>query len=516
MEEIAIVDCGSQYTQLIARAFREREIYARIYGPETLSQDIFRNTHHRILGIVLSGGPGSVGEDPELNIEIEPYIGRIPILGICYGAQYIVKKGGGEVLLGDQGREYGAASLELIYPSESAQLTGSIPKKTQVWMSHGDIISNLPPNFKSWGKTHDSPFAVFGNPQKQLYGLQFHPELSQTQQGKTWLENFARNICAYKAHWTAANFIREQIEHIRTRIADTHVLMALSGGVDSSVAAALIRLAVGNQLHAFLVDTGLLRKNEVNEILDNYRKADIPVDCLSVKDIFYKNLKGVTDPEQKRKIIGKIFAEVFGKEAQKQSQIQWLGQGTIYPDVIESGSVQGSSQTIKSHHNVGGLPKDLSLKVIEPIRDLFKDEVREIGKVLGIPKNLLKRHPFPGPGLAIRILGEITPKRVSSLQEADLIFQEALKKEGWYDKVWQAGVILLPIRTVGVMGDKRTYEQVVALRAVSSRDGMTAQCSQLPLSFLENVAHQIINRVEGINRVVYDLSSKPPATIEWE
>ena len=506
-EEIGVVDFGSQYTQLIARRLRELGVYARIYP---YNSDAWKRVP--LKGLVLSGGPASVRSEKAPTVDLSLHEGKVPILGLCYGAQHLVHQLGGQVRTVTSSREYGAAELSLHGQNElTKNLVGG-----EVWMSHGDSVNRLPQGFEGYGSTQDVTYAAFGSEKRQLYGLQFHPEVSHTKEGAHWLRNFARRVCGCTTKWLPTDVVGEKVQELRERVGSESVLMGLSGGVDSSVAAYLLKKAIGHQLHCFFIDTGLLRKNEAKEVLNAYQRWGLKVRFIDAKEQFFHALKGTKDPEEKRKIIGRVFVELFNQEAQKHKDMRWLGQGTIYPDVIESVSVSGPSHTIKSHHNVGGLPKKMSLKVVEPLNDLFKDEVRVIGKHLGLPDALLERHPFPGPGLGIRILGEVSKSRVQCLQEVDAIFVQALKEEGFYDEVWQAGAMLLPVRSVGVMGDQRTYEQVVALRAVSSQDGMTAQCSHLPLTFLEKVAHRIINEVKGVNRVVYDLSSKPPATIEWE
>ncbi len=508
-EKILILDFGSQYTQLIARAIREANVYCEIVP-----------YHHTVVfepslkGIILSGSPASVNDEKAPLVDIASLNAQVPVLGICYGAQLTAKCFGGLVAKSNK-REYGRAQLRRI--KEDVIFKGMDPQ-SQVWMSHSDSIKNLPAGYELLADTDSIPVAAFkkqelGNP---LYGVQFHPEVYHSTQGKTFLKNFLLEICGCKQDWTPAHFITDTVNALRTQIGKRRVIMALSGGVDSTVAATLIHRAIGNQLTGIFVDNGVLRKDEFNAVLKTYQEIGLPVKGIDASERFYKSLAGKTDPEAKRKAIGSLFIDVFQEEAAQLENIELLGQGTIYPDVIESVSVHGPSVTIKSHHNVGGLPEHLHLELVEPLRLLFKDEVRKIGLELGIPPAMIHRHPFPGPGLAIRILGEVTADRVHLLQAADQVFIQALRDKGLYDAVWQAGVILLPVKSVGVMGDERTYEYTVALRAVTSVDGMTADWAHLPYDFLAHVSNEIINHVKGINRVVYDISSKPPATIEWE
>ena len=509
-EKILILDFGSQYTQLIARAVRESNVYCEIvpYNKE-LSFD------PSLKGIILSGSPFSVNEMQAPQIDIPALVAQVPVLGICYGAQLTAKCFGGTVAKSDK-REYGRA--QLLIQSDDAFVKG-LEKTTQVWMSHSDSIKTLPDGFDLLATTESIPVAAFrksGADTKPLYGVQFHPEVYHSVQGKLLLKNFLIDICGCSQDWTAAHFITDSVNALRQQIGKRKVIMALSGGVDSTVAATLIHRAIGDQLQGIFVDNGVLRKDEFEKVLRSYQQIGLKVTGIDARARFYTALAGKTDPEQKRKAIGSLFIDVFQEEAKKLEGFELLGQGTIYPDVIESVSVHGPSVTIKSHHNVGGLPAHLHLELVEPLRLLFKDEVRRIGLELGIPAEMIGRHPFPGPGLAIRILGEVTAERVALLQEADHIFIQSLKDKGLYESVWQAGAILLPVKTVGVMGDERTYEYTVALRAVTSVDGMTADWAHLPYSFLADLSNDIINQVRGINRVVYDISSKPPATIEWE
>jgi len=509
-EKIIILDFGSQYTQLIARAVREASVYCEIipYHKEIVfSEDV--------KGIILSGSPFSVNDPNAPEVNIRALAKQRNILGICYGAQHTAKQFGGRVERSAK-REYGRAILEVnaLHP-----ILEGIPDTSQVWMSHGDSILDLPQNASVLATTSSIPVAAFclHEPEiNEVVGLQFHPEVYHSEFGKKIINNFLYSICGCKGEWTSAHFISDTVARLREQIGDKKVVMALSGGVDSTVAATLIHKAIGKNLFGIFVDNGVLRKDEFAAVLKTYEQLDLNIKGVDARSQFYSALSGLTNPEEKRKAIGRTFIEIFDQEANLLEDISFLGQGTIYPDVIESVSVHGPSVTIKSHHNVGGLPETMKLQLVEPLRFLFKDEVRRVGLELGIPGDLIFRHPFPGPGLAIRILGEITPEKVSLLQEADHVYISALKKHGLYDKVWQAGAILLPVKSVGVMGDERTYEFTVALRAVTSVDGMTADWAHLPYEFLGEVSNEIINQVRGINRVVYDISSKPPATIEWE
>jgi GMP synthase (glutamine-hydrolysing) len=516
IEKILILDFGSQYTQLIARRIRELNVYSEIvpYNKIPALDESYK-------GIILSGSPFSVKDENALHANLDEIVGQRPVLGVCYGAQYIAQYYGGKVERSLK-REYGKATLERFYHSDQFML--DIPKHSQVWMSHGDTIFELPEQFELLASTESVDVAAFkakeGAFDQEVYGIQFHPEVSHSLDGMTFLKNFVLDIAGCTGSWTPASFVADTIEGLKKQIGEEHVLLGLSGGVDSTVAASLLHAAIGKNLICIFVDNGLLRKGEFEEVLHSYKDMGLNVVGVDAKEHFYRELKGVSDPEAKRKVIGRVFIEVFERKAheleEKDRYIHWLGQGTIYPDVIESVSVHGPSVTIKSHHNVGGLPDLLKLKIIEPLRMLFKDEVRSVGKELDVPQEILRRHPFPGPGLGIRILGDITPEKVALLQEADAIYISNLKKFGLYDEVWQAGTMLLPVQSVGVMGDERTYEKTVVLRAVNSRDGMTAEWSRLPHDFLATVSSEIINNVKGINRVVYDISTKPPATIEWE
>lgn len=511
-DKVVILDCGSQYTQLIARRVRELNVFCEIYPfnkiPE-LGDDV--------KAVIISGSPFSVRDENAPKIAYEPFIGKIPLLGVCYGAQFLASNEGGRVERSEQ-REYGKAILKIEDPGDP--LFYNIPETSQVWMSHGDSVLEIPSGFTNIATTEQNEFALFRKNgvegETPVYAFQFHPEVTHTANGLQLLSNFLLKIAGIKADWTPNAFIEESVDQLKVQIGSEKVLMALSGGVDSTVGATLLQKAIGDNLICFFIDNGLLRKNEYENVLEDYKQLGLNVVGINAKDHFYGVLAGKEDPEAKRKAIGKAFIDVFEAEANKLGDISWLGQGTIYPDVIESVSVHGPSVTIKSHHNVGGLPEHLQLKIVEPLRMLFKDEVRRVGLALGLPPQFIHRQPFPGPGLGIRILGDITSEKVNMLQEADDIFISLLRKEGLYNEVWQAGVILLPVKSVGVMGDERTYENVVALRAVTSTDGMTAEWSKLPYEFLANVSSEIINKVRGINRVVYDISTKPPATIEWE
>lgn len=507
-EKILILDFGSQYTQLIARRIRELNVYCEIYP-----YNHFPTPDSSVKGVILSGSPSSVRDKKAPDPDLSLIKGKLPLLGVCYGAQLLAKKYGGEVLPSNT-REYGRANLISLDNSES--LFRNISQGTQVWMSHGDTINTIPDNFKIIGSTSDVKVGAFHIKGEQTWGIQFHPEVYHTTDGSTMLKNFVISICNCNGDWTPDSFAEATIISLKEQLGNDKVVLGLSGGVDSSVAAFLLNKAIGSNLTCIFVDNGLLRKNEFENVLISYKGLGLNVIGVDAADLFIDQLIGVEDPELKRKIIGKLFIDVFNDEAKKVQGVKWLAQGTIYPDVIESVSVNGPSATIKSHHNVGGLPEKMHLKVVEPLRLLFKDEVRRVGQALGMPDNILKRHPFPGPGLAIRIISAISREKLYILKEADYLFIEGLKKAGLYDSVWQAGVMLLPVQSVGVMGDERTYENTVVLRAVSSTDGMTADWSHLPHDFLGLISNEIINKVKGINRVVYDISSKPPSTIEWE
>lgn len=507
-EKILILDFGSQYTQLIARRIRELNVYCEIFP-----FNHYPTPDNTVKGVILSGSPSSVRDVNAPFPDLKPIKGRIPLLGVCYGAQHLTHNFGGEVLPSDT-REYGRARL--VYADVNDDLFKGISERTQVWMSHGDTIAKIPEDYKIIGSTEDVKVGAFRINDEQTWGIQFHPEVYHTTEGLKILGNFVNGICGCKADWTPESFVEMTVRSLKETLGNDKVVLGLSGGVDSSVAALLLDRSIGANLTSIFVDNGLLRKDEYARVLDAYRRMGLNVKGVDASDQFIDELKGVFEPEMKRKIIGRVFIETFDREAHSVTGVKWLAQGTIYPDVIESVSVNGPSATIKSHHNVGGLPEKMHLKVIEPLRLLFKDEVRRVGHALNMPGEILNRHPFPGPGLAIRIISDITRAKLDTLREADEIFISGLKKHGLYDKVWQAAVILLPVQSVGVMGDERTYENAVVLRAVSSTDGMTADWSHLPHEFLSDISNEIINKVRGINRVVYDISSKPPSTIEWE
>ena len=507
-EKIIILDFGSQYTQLIARRVREMNVYCEVHPFDKAPAP-----DESVRGVILSGSPFSVRDKNAPRPDLNAFKGRLPLLGVCYGAQYLAHAYGGEVEPAPS-REYGRAML-CINDAADPLLTG-IPSPTQVWMSHGDTIMSVPGTYRLIAGTADVPVAAFRVEGEPTWGIQFHPEVYHSTDGGQLLRNFVVGICGCRQSWTPESFVETTVRELRGRIRDERVVLGLSGGVDSTVAAVLLHRAVGQNLYCIFVDSGLLRKDEFEAVLESYKGMGLNVKGVRAHDRFLSDLRGVTDPERKRKIIGRDFVEVFNEEAVRIEGVSWLAQGTIYPDVIESCSVNGPSATIKSHHNVGGLPEHMHLRVVEPLRLLFKDEVRRVGRTLGIDPLILGRHPFPGPGLGIRILGEVTAEKVAVLQEVDKIYIDALRRWNLYDRVWQAGAVLLPVQSVGVMGDERTYESCVALRAVTSTDGMTADWVHLPYDFLAAVSNEIINRVRGVNRVVYDISSKPPATIEWE
>jgi len=509
-EKIVILDFGSQYTQLIARRVRELNVYCEIHPFNKIPE-----LDASVRGVSLSGSPCSVRDEKAPKPDLTAIKGRLPLLGVCYGAQYLAHFYGGEVQSAPS-REYGRAMLTVVEPSDP--LMQGVPSPTQVWMSHGDTITSVPDTYRVIASTEDVRYAAFRIEGERSWGIQFHPEVYHSTDGITLLRNFVVGICGCKQDWTPESFVETTVRELREKLGDDRVVLGLSGGVDSSVAAVLLHRAIGKNLYCIFVDSGLLRKNEFDSVLESYKGMGLNVKGVKAHDRFLGDLAGVTDPEKKRKIIGRDFVEVFNAEAKQIENVKWLAQGTIYPDVVESASasVKGPAAMIKSHHNVGGLPEEMHLKIVEPLRLLFKDEVRRVGKSLGIDPQLLGRHPFPGPGLAIRILGDITPEKVEILQNVDKIYIDALREWGLYDQVWQAGAILLPVKSVGVMGDERTYESCVALRAVASTDGMTADWVHLPYDFLAAVSNDIINKVRGVNRVVYDISSKPPATIEWE
>ncbi|MCI1779267.1 MAG: glutamine-hydrolyzing GMP synthase [Bacteroidales bacterium] len=538
IDKIIILDCGSQFTQVIGRRLRELNVYCEI-----LPYDKMPASDSSVKGVIISGSPYSVKDKNAPEIDMSSIKGKYPILAICYGAQYIAQHFGGEVRNCNT-REYGRARLTI--GNRKCPLFKDMAPESQVWMSHGDSITALPSDSELIASTHDVEFAAYKIKGEDTYALQFHPEVFHTEEGGLILKNFVIEICKCRADWTPAAFIETTVKSLREQLGEDHVILGLSGGVDSSVTAVLMHKAIGQRLHCIFVDNGLLRKNEFEKVLASYKDMGLNVTGVNASSDFYKALAGISDPEGKRKAIGHTFVETFDREARKIKNAKWLAQGTIYPDVIESAVAKGPSATIKSHHNVGGLPKDMNLKIVEPLRNLFKDEVRRVGLALGIKKELISRHPFPGPGLGIRVLGEVTEEKLDILKNADEIYINTLRKymtdlpyasnglaplnipgrkseaDGnkglipLYDAIWQAGTILLPIKSVGVMGDERTYEYTIALRAVTSNDGMTADWVHLPYDFLARVSDEIINKVRGVNRVVYDISSKPPATIEWE
>ncbi len=507
-EQILILDFGSQYTQLIARRVRELNVYCEIHPFNNIPP-----LTDAVKGVILSGSPASVRDADAPRPDLSAFRGHLPVLGVCYGAQLLAQTNGGEVQASAM-REYGRTRLSTV--DMQNPLLHGIALQSQVWMSHADTITQLPDSWNLIASTDTVRVAAFQLPDEPTFGIQFHPEVTHSTQGAVLLRNFVVNICGCSQDWTADAFVETTVDALREQLGQDRVVMALSGGVDSSVAAMLVHRAIGPNLYCIFVDNGLLRQDEFQAVLDGYKTLGLNIKGVDAKNEFYSALAGLSDPEAKRKAIGRTFIEIFDQEAHLLENITWLGQGTIYPDVIESVSVKGPSATIKSHHNVGGLPDFMKLKVVEPLKTLFKDEVRLAGRAMHLPEAILKRHPFPGPGLAIRILGDVTPEKVQILQQVDALFINGLKRENLYDQVWQAGAILLPIQSVGVMGDERTYEQVVALRAVTSIDGMTADWAHLPYQFLADISNEIINRVKGVNRVVYDISSKPPATIEWE
>jgi len=509
MEEmILIVDFGSQYTQLIARRVRELNVYCEIHPYNHMPE-----FNPMTKGVILSGSPFSVRDSNAPIPSVEDYRGKIPLLGVCYGAQWLAYHAGADVMASEI-REYGRARLDFV--RHDSALVRGMTQNSQVWMSHGDTIKTLPEGFQVIASTRDVETAGYKVSGEPTWGIQFHPEVYHSTEGMTLLTNFVVDICRCQQTWTPDSFIDSTVRDLRETIGTDRVVLGLSGGVDSTVAAVLLHRAIGQQLYCIFVNNGLLRKHEFEDVLESYRTMGLNIKGVDASHDFYAALHGISEPEGKRKAIGRTFIEVFDREAHLISDVTWLGQGTIYPDVIESISVKGPSATIKSHHNVGGLPDFMKLKVVEPLKTLFKDEVRRVGTALGIDPAILGRHPFPGSGLGIRILGEVTPEKVAILQEVDHIYISALKRENLYSQVWQAAAILLPVQTVGVMGDERTYESVVALRAVGSTDGMTADWTHLPYEFLASLSNEIINKVKGVNRVVYDISSKPPATIEWE
>jgi GMP synthase (glutamine-hydrolysing) len=511
-ETIIVLDFGSQYTQLIARRLRELSIFSEIWAPDTAAEAI---RARRPAGVILSGGPKSVSDQGAPACDSAVFDSGVPVLGICYGMQLMAHSLGGRVAPAPQ-REYGHATVALSNNGPGKPLFADVPRELRVWASHGDFVSVPPEGFSVVATSANAPVAAMANPARRLYALLFHPEVVHTEHGLHILRNFAYGICGCTGDWTMASFVEESMAKIRAQVGSGRVVCALSGGVDSTVAALIIHRAIGNRLTCIFVDNGVLRLDEAAQIRKRFERLELPVVFVDGSQLFLERLKGVTDPEEKRKIIGATFIDVFEAEAAKVGQVDFLAQGTLYPDVIESVSIVGQSAVIKSHHNVGGLPSRMRLKLVEPLRELFKDEVRAVGRQLGLDEEFVVRQPFPGPGLAVRILGDITPARLELLRRADAIVAEEVKREGWYARLWQSFAVLLPIQSVGVMGDARTYENTVAIRAVESRDGMTADWARLPYDLLARVSSRIVNEVKGINRVVYDVSSKPPSTIEWE
>jgi len=508
-EMIVILDFGSQYTQLIARRVREQNVYCEILP---FNADLSKLADRRVMGYILSGGPASVLEDGSPKLPVTFFDTTLPVLGICYGLQLMALQLGGRLSRAEY-REYGRAIIDISAPN---RLLKGVASRSQVWMSHGDSVDALPSGFAKLATTSDIPYAAVADDKRRFYGVQFHPEVMHTTEGTKILRNFLFDICGLAGDWTTESFIESSVRQLRETIGKDKVILGISGGVDSTVAATLLHKAVGNQMTAIFVNNGLLRKNEYEEVIASYETLGINLRAVDASKLFLDGLAGVIDPEQKRKIIGRTFIEVFEKAAREVGDARYLAQGTLYPDVIESTSFKGPSATIKSHHNGGGLPEKMHLKVVEPLRELFKDEVRALGRKLGLDESFIGRHPFPGPGLAVRVIGEITEDRLRVLRDADAIYISELRTSGQYDKIWQAFAVLLPVQSVGVMGDMRTYENVIALRAVTSTDGMTADWARIPDDILARISNRIINEVRGVNRVCYDVSSKPPATIEWE
>ena len=511
-QTILVLDFGSQYTQLIARRLRELSVYSEVWSPDTPIEKIrARNP----AGIILSGGPKSVSAPGAPKCDAEVYTLGTPVLGICYGMQLMADALGGRVAPAPQ-REFGHAVVKVASRASPAALFADVPDEIRVWASHGDFVADAPDGFAVVATSANAPVAAMANPERQLYALLFHPEVVHTERGLEILRNFAFGVCGCTGDWTMASFIQEATARIRARVGGGRVVCALSGGVDSTVAALILHRAVGDQLTCIFVDNGVLRLNEASQVRKRFERLQLPLVFVDASQMFLDRLAGVIDPEQKRKIIGATFIDVFDAEAAKLGQVDFLAQGTLYPDVIESVAIVGQSAVIKSHHNVGGLPERMRMTLVEPLRELFKDEVRVVGRQLGLDEEFVVRQPFPGPGLAVRILGEVTPDRLALLRRADAVVAEEVRRAGWYERLWQSFAVLLPVQSVGVMGDERTYEYTAAIRAVESKDGMTADWARLPHDLLARISSRIVNEVKGINRVVYDISSKPPSTIEWE
>jgi len=512
-QTIVVLDCGSQYTQLIARRLRELSIYSEIHPPDT---PLARLRERRPAGVILSGGPRSVSDQGAPRCDLGVFELGVPVLGVCYGMQLMTDMLGGEVARAPQ-REFGQATVTVAGAGPAAALFASVPATLSVWASHGDLVAHVPPGFAIIATSQNAPVAAMADPQRRLYGLLFHPEVVHTEGGLEILRAFAYRVCGCVGDWTMASFVEDAIARVRERVGPTgRVVCGLSGGVDSTVAALLVHRAVGDRLMCIFVDNGVLRLNEAAQIRARFERLSLPLVFVDATSVFLSRLSGVVDPEQKRKVIGGTFIDVFETESAKLGNVDFLAQGTLYPDVIESVSIVGQSAVIKSHHNVGGLPERMRLRLVEPLRELFKDEVREVGRQLGLDEEFVMRQPFPGPGLAVRILGEVTPARLDLLRRADAVVAEEVRRHGWYRRLWQSFAVLLPVQSVGVMGDERTYEYTLAIRAVESRDGMTADWARLPHDLLATISSRIVNEVRGINRVVYDISSKPPSTIEWE
>jgi len=508
-QTVIVLDFGSQYTQLIARRLRELSVYSEIWPPDT---PVERIRARKPVGVILSGGPRSVSDPGAPTCDPALFEMGAPVLGICYGMQLMAHTLGGRVAPAAQ-REFGHASVTITTPTT---LFLDVPSEIRVWASHGDFVAGAPAGFAVLATSPNAPVAAMADLERRLYALLFHPEVVHTESGLEILRNFAYGVCGCTGDWTMASFVEEAMDRVRQQVGSGRVVCALSGGVDSTVAAVIIHRAIGDKLTCIFVDNGVLRLNEAAQIRKRFERLQLPLVSVDASTLFLGRLAGVVDPEKKRKIIGATFIDVFETEAAKLGQVDFLAQGTLYPDVIESVAIVGQSALIKSHHNVGGLPDRMRMKLVEPLRELFKDEVREVGRKLGLDEEFVVRQPFPGPGLAVRILGEVTPDRVALLQRADAVVSEEVRREGWYTRLWQSFAVLLPVQSVGVMGDERTYEYTVAIRAVESRDGMTADWARLPHDLLARISSRIVNEVRGINRVVYDISSKPPSTIEWE